>query len=59
MFVDVQLPTKWIDNSVTNSSASLPTTERIVQATGWIVNEKGHIELVSKIPSTIQKCGSK
>ena len=57
LFVDVQLPRKWVDNSVTNSSASLPTTKLIVQATGWIVNEKGNLELVSDTPETIPMCG--
>ncbi len=52
IFVDVQLPTEWRENSVHNSSLTKP----IVEATAWVVNDKGNVELVSQIPSTTAKC---
>ncbi|WP_026102736.1 filamentous hemagglutinin N-terminal domain-containing protein [Pleurocapsa sp. PCC 7319] len=61
MFVDVQLPTEWINELTTNSSASLPNSlsaaEPIIEANKWVLNEKGNVELVSDTSNIVATCG--
>ncbi len=45
---DVQLPTQLTKNSANTLKHSNTTPERIVEATGWIINEKGIVELVAE-----------
>ncbi|MGK7898340.1 MAG: filamentous hemagglutinin N-terminal domain-containing protein [Xenococcus sp. (in: cyanobacteria)] len=59
IFVDVQLPTEWRKKSTTNSSISEPATKHIVEASAWVINEKGNVELVSQLAPKTVRCGSK
>ncbi len=59
IFVDVQLPTEWTEKSTTNSSISEPATKPIIEASAWVINEKGNVELVSQLASKTVRCGSK
>ncbi|MDJ0591157.1 MAG: S-layer family protein [Pleurocapsa sp. MO_226.B13] len=59
MFVDVQLPSQWAENSASSSSASPPKTEPILEANNWVINEKGRVELVADRSSTISLCGDR
>ncbi len=43
---DVQLPTQLIKNSANTVKYSNTTPERIVEATGWIINEEGIVEQI-------------
>ena len=45
---DVQLPTQLTKNSANTVNHSNTTTERIVEATSWIINEQGIVELVAE-----------
>ena len=45
---DVQLPTQLTKNSANTLKQSNTTTERIVEATSWIINEEGIVELVAE-----------
>ncbi len=45
---DVQLPTQLSKNSANTTKQSNTTTERIVEATSWIINEEGIVELVAE-----------
>ena len=57
-FVDVQLPSKWTESSITNTSASIKT-EPIVEADKWVVNKNGNVELVANndLDTTVWECG--
>ncbi|MBE9116617.1 filamentous hemagglutinin N-terminal domain-containing protein [Lusitaniella coriacea LEGE 07157] len=44
---DVQLPKSWSENS----------SEPLVEAQGWVVNEKGNVVLVAQIPASRVGCG--
>lgn len=62
MFVDVQLPTEWldeVDESATYSTGTLPIAEPVMEANNWNVNEKGNIELVSDTSNTIAMCSDR
>ena len=52
-FVDVQLPSKWIESSVTNQ------IEPIVEADKWVVNKNGNVELVANndLDTIVWECG--
>ncbi|MDJ0649920.1 MAG: filamentous hemagglutinin N-terminal domain-containing protein [Xenococcaceae cyanobacterium MO_188.B19] len=56
IFVDVQLPTEWREKSTTNSSVLQPATKPIIEASAWVVNEKGNVELVSQLASKNLGC---
>ncbi len=56
IFVDVQLPTEWREKNTENSSVSSQVTEPIVEANTLIINEKGNVELVAKMPSKNLRC---
>ena len=45
---DVQLPTQLTKNSANTVKHSNTNNERIVEATGWIINEEGILELVAE-----------
>ncbi len=45
---DVQLPTQLSKNSANTLKQSNTTAERIVEATSWIINEEGIVELVAE-----------
>ncbi|MDJ0678844.1 MAG: filamentous hemagglutinin N-terminal domain-containing protein [Xenococcaceae cyanobacterium MO_167.B52] len=45
---DVQLPTQLIKNSANTVKQSNTNPERIVEATSWIINEEGIVELVAE-----------
>ena len=45
---DVQLPTQLSKNSANTTKQSNSTAERIVEATSWIINEEGIVELVAE-----------
>ncbi len=45
---DVQLPTQLSENSANTNKQSNTTAERIVEATGWIINEEGIVELIAE-----------
>ncbi|MEM7760634.1 MAG: filamentous hemagglutinin N-terminal domain-containing protein [Cyanobacteria bacterium P01_A01_bin.40] len=57
VFDDVQLPNHWAENSVVNAPISPAPTEPVVEATTWVVNNKGKVELVADTSSTIYQCG--
>ncbi|MEO1005873.1 MAG: S-layer family protein, partial [Cyanobacteria bacterium J06638_38] len=57
VFDDVQLPNRWTENSVVNAPSSPAPTESVVEATTWVVNNSGKVELVSDTSSTIYQCG--
>ena len=59
IFVDVQLPTEWNNELTTNSSASLPAAEPIIEANKWVVNKKGNVELVSDTSNIVAMCGDR
>lgn len=59
IFVDVKLPTKWAEEITANDSVSQPPTKPIVEATNWVVNQKGNVELVSQEVSVNSQCGGK
>ena len=58
IFVDVQLPTEWREKNTENSSVSSQAREPIVEANTLIINEKGNVELVAKIPSKNSRCAN-
>ncbi|MDJ0597192.1 MAG: hypothetical protein QNJ72_45770 [Pleurocapsa sp. MO_226.B13] len=47
MWKDVQLPTQLTNNSANTVKQSNITAERIVEASSWIINEQGIVELVA------------
>ncbi len=52
---DVPLPTQMTDNSAgaTRTSTSSPTSpQKIVEAQGWLIDEKGEVVLVAQMPTT-------
>ncbi|MEM9507921.1 MAG: filamentous hemagglutinin, partial [Cyanobacteria bacterium P01_E01_bin.35] len=57
VFDDVQLPNRWTENSVVNAPSSPAPTESVVEATTWVVNNSGKVELVADTSSTIYQCG--
>jgi len=57
---DVQLPTQLAENSTNAAKAAIsPTTNpgQIVEAQGWIIDEKGNVKLVAEMPSVTAQEG--
>lgn len=52
IFVDIELPSGWTEETNNNSSE----TKAVVEANAWVVNEKGNVELVSQVSSKNLGC---
>ena len=48
---DVPSPTQRATNSVSPSTSSATSPNKIVEAQGWIINEKGEVVLVTQMPT--------
>jgi large exoprotein involved in heme utilization and adhesion len=53
ILAEIQPPAQWTSNSVDAASSSTSpktTREPIIEAQGWIINEKGEVVLVAEVP---------